>query len=130
MDRSLETLLYHYISVDTVSNVDCVGCSKLKQRPAGCKMPLKKTTFKKKMTIGKVGIVNWKLLWNDIVLLGRKTKSLPRYLNVYTHSNLMTFKDIINMWDSVKSNQFVLNNPRKLANLSMNDSIGYICHSI
>lgn len=58
MDRSLETLLYHYISVDTVSNVDCVGCSKLKQRPAGCKMPLKKTTFKKKMTIGKVGIMN------------------------------------------------------------------------
>lgn len=54
VDRSLETLLYHYISVDTVSNVDCVGCSKLKQRPAGCKMPLKKTTFKKKMTIGKL----------------------------------------------------------------------------
>ena len=54
VERSLETLLYHYVSVDTVSNVDCLGCSNFKKRPPGCKDPLKKTTFKKKLTIGKV----------------------------------------------------------------------------
>ncbi|XP_078337567.1 ubiquitin carboxyl-terminal hydrolase 30-like isoform X3 [Crassostrea virginica] len=54
VERSLETLLYHYVSVDTVSNVDCLGCSNFKKRPPGCKDPLKKTTFKKKLTIGKL----------------------------------------------------------------------------
>ncbi|XP_062589827.1 ubiquitin carboxyl-terminal hydrolase 30-like [Saccostrea cucullata] len=54
VDRSLETLLYHYISADTVNNVECIGCSKIKHRPPGCKAPLKKTTFKKKLTIGKL----------------------------------------------------------------------------
>lgn len=58
------------------------------------------------MIIGKVGIMNWKLLWNEIVLLGRKIKLLFRYLNVYIYFNLMIFKDIINMWDLVKLNYF------------------------
>lgn len=56
------------------------------------------------MIIGKVGIMNWKLLWNDIVWCGRKIKLLFRYLNVYIYFNLMIFKDIINMWDLVKLN--------------------------
>lgn len=58
------------------------------------------------MIIGKVGIMNWKLLWNDIVWWGRKVKLLFRYLNVYIYFNLMIFKDIINMWDLVKLNYF------------------------
>ncbi|XP_061189736.1 ubiquitin carboxyl-terminal hydrolase 30-like [Saccostrea echinata] len=53
-DRSLNSLLHHYISADTVNNVECIGCSKIKNRPAGCKAPLKRSTFKKKLTIGKL----------------------------------------------------------------------------
>ncbi|KAK3084262.1 hypothetical protein FSP39_010785 [Pinctada imbricata] len=53
--KSLEDLMLHYISAETVSNVECPGCGKVKQRSKEtARMPLPRSTFKKQLTIGKL----------------------------------------------------------------------------
>ncbi|KAJ8312104.1 hypothetical protein KUTeg_009477 [Tegillarca granosa] len=52
VSKNLESLLQHYISAETVQNVECLGCSKVSQ--SSKKRPLPRRTFKKKLTIGKL----------------------------------------------------------------------------
>ena len=57
---SLDDLLLHYIGAETVSNVECPGCGKVKLRSKEtAKLPLPRSTFKKKLTIGKVCVSSY-----------------------------------------------------------------------
>ena len=44
---TLERMLQRYISEEIVHDIDCMGCSKNRK-------PIVRTTFRKKLTIGKV----------------------------------------------------------------------------
>lgn len=52
--KNLEALLQHYISAETVENVECPGCAKIKNAAAHSNITPPRSTFCKKLTIGKL----------------------------------------------------------------------------